>query len=363
MLYRNGIKAETINVSENEILSFDTEAGENIVLVRTGTTPDTYRSSELTESPYIVANDTNENIVYSGSWETSNNRQSDDYAKDIHYTETNGDSAEFTFYGAGIDYITETGPDMGEFEVYIDGILQQTVDGYSEESLYQQTAYVNVGLNYGRHKIKIVKKSGERMVVDSFGIRRESGGLNVVTINDNDLDVVTYVNAPEVFTQAQGGWFYTNNRSGERAYLNDAHISGNSSSGGIGNYSELRFYGTGVSFLTERNTDMGEIDVYLDDEFQETVTSYKTGGRDSQYTLYSNTQLPLGEHTLKLVKKSGQYMVVDAFKVWGPVSNPELTYIKINKQPKLSYIEGAVLDLSEMELTAAYSDGSMRTLA
>jgi len=362
VLYRNGIRAETITASENDLLEFDTDEGEIIVLVRPGTTPDTYRTSTLAESIYNVANDTNGNIVYTGSWEYIEGRQGDDYANDVHYTETDGDSAEFTFYGAGIDFITEIGPDMGEVEVYVDDKLVATVNCYSEESLYQQTAYVNVALEFGRHKIKLVKKSGKRMVVDAFGIRYKSG-TNVSLINDNDLDVVTYVNASGATTQQQGAWFYTTNRSGEGAYKSDAHICGNSSQGGIGNYCELKFYGTGVAYLTERYRDMGEVDVYIDGEYQATVTCYKTGSRDSQYPVYQNTELPLGEHTLKLVKKSGEYMIVDAFKVWGPTADPEVTYIKIGKQPKLSYHEGAALDLSDMEIIVGYSDGRSETLA
>ncbi|NBD28210.1 glycosyl hydrolase family 95 catalytic domain-containing protein [Paenibacillus glycinis] len=361
VLYRNGVKAETISATENQLLAFNTEQGEDIVLVRAGTTPDTYRTSDLADSVYTVANDTNKNIAYTGSWEVGSGTEVD-YGNDIHYTETDGDSAEFTFYGAGIDYITEMGPDMGEVEVYIDGKLDKTVNCYSEESLGQQTAYVNIGLDYGRHKIKLVKKSGERMIVDAFGIRRNTG-LNATTINDNDPGAVSYVNASGATSQANGAWFYTSNRSGEGAYKGDAHISGNASSGGIGNYIEFPFHGTGVAYLTERNNDMGEVRVYLDGEDKGTVTAYKTGGRDSQYPLYSITGLPLGDHTLKLVKQTGQYMIVDAFKVWGPTSDPEVTYIKVDKQPKLTYLDGSALDLSGMEITAAYSDGSMKTLA
>ncbi|WP_407270888.1 glycosyl hydrolase family 95 catalytic domain-containing protein [Radiobacillus sp. PE A8.2] len=363
VLYRDGVKSETLPASENDLLEFDTYEGENIVLVRPGTTPDTYRTSELEESVYTVANNTNGNIDYTGSWEYSDARESDDYANDVHYTSDNGDSAEFTFYGAGIDFITEMGPDMGEVEVYINGNLHETVNNYSEETSYQQTSYINVGLDYGRHTIRLVKKSGERMVVDAFGVRLESGASNVNWINDNDLDVVTYENASGATSQNEGAWFYTNNRSGEGAYKGDAHISGNSSSGGIGNYVELEFFGTGVEYITERNNDMGEVDVYIDDVYQDTVTAHKTGGRDSQYVLYSTNDLPLGDHTLKLVKKSGQYMIVDAFKVLAPNTTQDVTYIRISEQPKLTYDEGSALDLSEMEIIASYSDGSMETLS
>ena len=49
VLYRNGIQAETITSSQNALMSFNTVMGEDIVLVRPGTTPDMYRTSSLTE--------------------------------------------------------------------------------------------------------------------------------------------------------------------------------------------------------------------------------------------------------------------------------------------------------------------------
>jgi hypothetical protein len=49
VLYRNGVQAETITSSQNALMSFNTVTGEDIVLVRPGTTPDMYRTSSLTE--------------------------------------------------------------------------------------------------------------------------------------------------------------------------------------------------------------------------------------------------------------------------------------------------------------------------
>jgi hypothetical protein len=44
VLYRDGIKSETMTASDNDLLEIETYRGENIVLVRQGTTPDTYRT-------------------------------------------------------------------------------------------------------------------------------------------------------------------------------------------------------------------------------------------------------------------------------------------------------------------------------
>ena len=87
----------------------------------------------------------------------------------------------YTFTGNGVEFITETGPEMGEIDVYIDGELKTTIDCSSPENiLYQQTVYRNAGLKFeypvggseyqGRHTIKLVKKSGQAMIVDAFKI-------------------------------------------------------------------------------------------------------------------------------------------------------------------------------------------------
>lgn len=46
-LYRNGRQAETIPAHENDLIKFNTVTGENIVIVREGTLPEQYRTSEV----------------------------------------------------------------------------------------------------------------------------------------------------------------------------------------------------------------------------------------------------------------------------------------------------------------------------
>ena len=46
-LYRNGKKAENFKAKENELISFDTVAGENIVMVKEGDDPEHYYSAEI----------------------------------------------------------------------------------------------------------------------------------------------------------------------------------------------------------------------------------------------------------------------------------------------------------------------------
>ena len=383
VLYRNGVKAETIEASENDLMEFETSENEIIVLVKEGTDPDQYRTSELKTVNYHIINDTESNIVYTGTWEYSEDRTDrEDYLDDVHYTTEDGASVEYTFTGNGVEFITETGPDMGEVDVYIDGELKTTIDCYSATNIsYQQSAYRNAGLKYvyttgssgyqGRHTIKLVKKSGNVMMLDGLKILTQMGateydpdnvGDKTIYINDNDLDSITYVNGSGATDQYNGAWFYTTNRAGEGAYMNDAHICGNSSEAGAGNYCEITFTGTGITYLTEKNDDMGDVRVYLDGEDQGTVSCYKTGGRLSREPVYSVSGLENTQHTLRLEKVSGQYMIVDYFEVTVPTDLGDITGITITQQPTLLYTEGQALDLSAMKITATYADGAERIL-
>jgi hypothetical protein len=76
------------------------------------------------------------------------------------------------------------------------------------------------------------------------------------------------------------------------------------------------FRGTGVTFVTEKSLDEGKVDVLLDGQLVQTVDAFADGVHNQAgQVLFSRNDLPLGQHTLQLVKKSGQYMLLDALTV------------------------------------------------
>ena len=74
------------------------------------------------------------------------------------------------------------------------------------------------------------------------------------------------------------------------------------------------FTGTGIEYISETNTDIGNADVYIDGVLKKTVSG-SSSSRVSQVVLYSVQNLAAGQHTIKLVKRSGTYMLLDAFKI------------------------------------------------
>jgi hypothetical protein len=81
-----------------------------------------------------------------------------------------------------------------------------------------------------------------------------------------------------------------------------------------GDSATISFTGTGISLLTETNSDEGNIGVTLDAVSKGTVSA-NTAQRQVQFPVYSVSGLSAGPHTLTVTKLSGTYFLVDGFVV------------------------------------------------
>ena len=122
--------------------------------------------------------------------------------------------------------------------------------------------------------------------------------LSFNTVNDTDSKI-TY----------SGSWSHSSGRD-LNDYKNDVH-----STTGNKNYFQYTFTGTGVEYITEKNKDEGKVDVYIDNTLQSTVNCYNAT-RLTQQVVYSKKNLRSGSHTIKVVKKDGTYMLLDALAIY-----------------------------------------------
>ncbi len=123
----------------------------------------------------------------------------------------------------------------------------------------------------------------------------------IATVNDTDPSLV----------YSGSGWGYYGGRPASVNDLdNDVHATTNN-----GDAVSYTFTGTGVSYITEKSVDEGKVKVYIDGAYKATVNANSTAHNMGGQTLYSISGLPAGSHTIKLVKKSGVYMLLDAFQV------------------------------------------------
>ena len=120
-----------------------------------------------------VVDDKSSSIKYSSGWRGY--KDSGDYKKSHHQTTNKGSSAKFTFTGTSISWISQMDMNYGIAEVYVDNVLEATVDLYAPSTTYQQVVFSKSDLKYGKHTIKIVckgqknKKSRNKYVtVDAF---------------------------------------------------------------------------------------------------------------------------------------------------------------------------------------------------
>ncbi|MFC9930510.1 right-handed parallel beta-helix repeat-containing protein [Streptomyces sp. NPDC127190] len=229
-------------------------------------------------------------ISYTGSWTANGNRGVGDHEDAVHATKTDGDSASLTFTGTGVSVIGERNTDQGQAEVFIDGTSKGLVDTHATTRQAQAVLYSTGGLSPGSHTVRFVKRSGTWASLDGF----EVTGVH----NDTDSSL-TYTGA---------SWRYSANR-GFGDYQDDVHATT-----ADGDSATVTFTGTGISLVTETNSDEGSLAVSLDGASRGTVNA-SSASRQAQRTVYSVSDLPLGRHTLTLTKTGGSWLVVDRFDV------------------------------------------------
>ena len=189
---------------------------------------------------WATINDADSGITYSGSWTYSANRGLGDYNDDIHYTKTNGNYAQYTFTGTGVQYITETYSDESNVDVYIDGAYQTTVSCYSTTRQSQFVAYSRTGISSGSHTIKVVKNSGNYMLLDAFAFTTAPVPDFTISATPSSQTVV-----------AGNGTTYTTTISATNGFSGSVSLSVSGlPSGASGNFSPATINGSGSSTLT-----------------------------------------------------------------------------------------------------------------
>ncbi|MGF1777424.1 right-handed parallel beta-helix repeat-containing protein [Vibrio nomapromontoriensis] len=118
--------------------------------------------SDLNNDPdalTIVDGMNSSSVVFSGDW-TTETPSTLDYSNTINWSSATipGDYVEYTFTGTAIKWIGRKNRYSGVAKIYIDDILQGTVDTYSDSSLHQVSLFDKVGLSNAQHTIKIVSE-------------------------------------------------------------------------------------------------------------------------------------------------------------------------------------------------------------
>ena len=124
------------------------------------------------KSNYVWINDTESDILYEGrGWEYSRwERKHGDYDNDVHLTVVKGDALFFPFTGTGIEYISSQSNEQGKSDIFLDGVYQETFDGFAGDYQAQKVLFRKTGLNNGKHLLKIMNASEKGLVLDAIKI-------------------------------------------------------------------------------------------------------------------------------------------------------------------------------------------------
>jgi len=120
----------------------------------------------------VMVNGDDKQIKYHGSWNVVLKQRDANYNHDLHYTDVKGDYLEYTFTGAGIEYIAQKDPTYGQLSVYLDGALVEDVN--LKLVNFPRISKIKVfsidGLKQGSHTIKIVNTSNSLITLDGFNV-------------------------------------------------------------------------------------------------------------------------------------------------------------------------------------------------
>jgi hypothetical protein len=228
-------------------------------------------------------------ITYTGSWQAYSGRDYGDLNEDVHATTTNGDGVTFSFTGSGIRVLGERNSDQGTLGVTLDGASAGTVDTSATGARQlQQPVYQVSNLPYGTHTVTLTKQSGTYATIDGYQLD--------TTIDDTDASL-----------QYTGQSWAVSSGRGLGDYGDGVHYATKDGDAVVATWS-----GTGVDFVTEKNSDEGAIGVYVDGQLRQTVNAANPT-RLAQQAVYSIDGLTPGVHTIKLVKQGGTYLLVDRF--------------------------------------------------
>jgi beta-galactosidase GanA len=143
-------------------------------------TDGTHISIDLGARSSYTWDDTDAALAYQGTWThvgAEVGYTSGDYRRTESFSAAVGDTMTVQFTGTAVRWISSTDANHGIAEVYLDGSLVATVDGYAASKATQQVFYAAHGLSDGPHTLRLAvtgrqnpAASGHYVVVDAIDV-------------------------------------------------------------------------------------------------------------------------------------------------------------------------------------------------
>ena len=149
--------------------------------------------------------DTNAAVALNGTWARVSNQPAD-YNSTETTSSTGTSFVSVTRTGTSFQWIGTFGPNHGIAKVYIDGVLNATIDTWSAATQYQHLAYNVAGLTNASHTLKIlvtgtqnVSATGTLISIDAINVPTAAALENInpnVTLTDNNTGCGNTVDHP-----------------------------------------------------------------------------------------------------------------------------------------------------------------------
>lgn len=111
-------------------------------------------------------------IRYHGTWFPTTTVEDAEIAKLPRATQTKGSAAEFSFEGSGIDYLAQKSNGLGDVEVFLDEVHEDTVSLALPDFpvFFGVTVFSRSALAQGKHAIKLVSAGDARVNLEGFRV-------------------------------------------------------------------------------------------------------------------------------------------------------------------------------------------------
>lgn len=170
------------------------------------------------------------------------------------------------------------------------------------ESKNQVTLNLTVPNGVDHYILKLGDIHNESFLVTTSGVLLDAYFEDLppeLVVNDND---------PEIIYNDE--WFYSSSRNGLSIYNDDSHACTAQDA-----WASMDFIGTGVSYFTETASSQGDVEIFIDNISQGLFSTYSDEQQKSQL-IFKVTDLLFGSHNFRLEKKSGDWALIDALKIY-----------------------------------------------
>lgn len=242
-----------------------------------------YKPSWVTENTKFVY-DQDPSIVYDGNWTVIPGDGT--YGGSTTRSTKAGESATLTFTGTGIRLYMGRGAGAGISEVWLDGVLIETVDAYSPTAYAKALMFEATGLENKEHVIKVVNT-----------------GTGSGTATNTNIDAFEIIDPPAQSTSGEGESLRIEMESWQgNGFTTVGAWAPNASalvSKTAGETAEMKFVGTGLQIYIGRGAGAGKFEVFIDGESKGVINANQAAAAPNEM-MYEIDGLAFGEHTVTI---------------------------------------------------------------